>query len=107
MIKKALISLMPKPDWIVKFSTTNLSSDLIAGSVTTSLLVPQAIAFTFLAGLRRIADAALALDVTINLSDVKGSVMDKFDKGNQPELIVHGNVYLSAHQAADALKDNF
>jgi SulP family sulfate permease len=65
----------------------------------------NAIDGTALATLERLAENAHEARVTLHLSDVKGPVMDRLRPTALLELLEPGKVFLSAHEAAEALAD--
>jgi SulP family sulfate permease len=65
----------------------------------------NAIDSTALETLERLARGAREAGVTVHLSDVKGPVMDRLKLTALPDLLAPGKVFLSAHQAAEALRE--
>ncbi len=63
----------------------------------------NAIDSTALDVLERLAESSREAKVTLHLSDVKGPVMDRLERSNLLKAIEPGRVFLSAHQAAEAL----
>ena len=58
---------------------------------------------TALEVLERLAESSREAEVTLHLSDVKGPVMDRLERSKLLKAIEPGQVFLSAHQAAETL----
>ncbi len=59
---------------------------------------------TALEVLERLAESSREAEVTLHLSDVKGPVMDRLERSKLLKAIEPGQVFLSAHQAAETLQ---
>jgi SulP family sulfate permease len=85
MISRELATLPDIRDVILVFSSVN-SVDSTALEV-----------------LERLAESSRDAGVTLHLSDVKGPVMDRLERSHLLETILPGQVFMSAHQAAETL----
>jgi SulP family sulfate permease len=59
---------------------------------------------TALEVLERLAESSREAEVTLHLSDVKGPVMDRLERSKLLKAIEPGQVFLSAHRAAESLR---
>jgi SulP family sulfate permease len=90
------------------FLETSVMTELAARAEVKHIILVMssvnAIDSTALETLERLARGAREAGVTVHLSDVKGPVMDRLKLTALPELLGPGKVFLSAHQAAEALR---
>ncbi len=93
---------LPALTWAQNYSKAEIGGDLVAGTIVAIMLVPQAMAYA-LESLETLTDELKDAGVTVHLAEVKGPVMDQFERSTIIEHLQPGRVFLSTHDAIQSL----